>query len=560
MRVRIRRHVLPLCSVIVCVSAACGGSGGAGALGGGEGSNRGSSSGGSSGGSSSGSAGGDGGLTPEQGAGAYLGSVTGNPTALNTFLTQMPKGGDLHHHLSGAVYAETYLSWAATANDCIETTTGDYYLSIDSCGYPGDVAVPAPTAALYTEAVEAMSMLNFVATASESGHDHFFATFDKFGAMSGTANHAASLADVMTRAAGENEVYIELMLTSNSTADDLGTSSWATAHGTATMAASDFDAFRSTLLASSSWSTAVSAVTSDIANTESGAKTTLRCSGATPPAACSVATRYEQYISRSGAAPAVFAQMVAAYEAAKTEPRLVALNLVGPEDGATALANYDLQMSMLQYLNGAYAGQSPLRLSLHAGELAAQYMPSGYTIPAVDHVQKAVEIAGASRIGHGVDIEQESNAATVMGELASKKILVEICLSSNAEILLISGTAHPLAQYRSAGVPVALATDDQAVSRSSLVGEYTRAVIDQNLGYLDLKALSRNSLEYSFLPGASLFSDFSTLTIASACADATDTTTATAPTAACQTYLGANPRAQAEWELERRYRVFESAY
>jgi adenosine deaminase len=35
-------------------------------------------------------------------------------------------------------------------------------------------------------------------------------------------------------------------------------------------------------------------------------------------------------------------------------------------------------------------------------------------------------------------------------------------------------------------VPVALATDDEGVSRSSMAGEYVRAVTDQKLGYLDL--------------------------------------------------------------------------
>jgi adenosine deaminase len=498
--------------------------------------------------------------TPEQKTAAHLTAIEGNAAELTAFLTQMPKGGDLHNHLSGAVYAETYLGWAAKAKDCIETSAGEYDLGIDTCGYSGDVPIPASTAPLYTQAVEAMSMLNFVASSAQDGHDHFFATFSKFGAMSGTSYHAASLADLETRAAGENEVYIELMLTSNTTADDLGANAWASANGATPITASDFDSFRATLLASSAWPTAVSAITSDIANTESGAQAALGCSGATPPAGCGITTRYEAYISRSGAAPGVFAQMIAAYEAAKVEPRLVALNLVGAEDASAALANYDLQMSMLQYLNGVYAGKSPLRLSLHAGELAAAYMPPGYSISAIDHVQKAVEIAGADRIGHGVDVEQESAPSTVMSELAAKKILVEICLTSNADILLVSGTAHPLSKYVAAGVPVALATDDEGVSRSSMTGEYVRAVTDQKLGYLDLKGLSRNSLEYSFLSGASLFADFASLTVAPACADATDTSSTTTPTADCAKYLSGNARAKAEWELERRYRVFESGF
>lgn len=535
MRARSLLQLIPLGSFVVSLSAGCGS--------------------GSSATSASSST-----STPEQKTAAHMTAIEGNATELAAFLTQMPKGGDLHNHLSGAIYAETYLRWATQANDCIETSPGEYDLSIDSCTYSGDVPVPASSAPLYTQAVEAMSMLNFVATPAQDGHDHFFATFAKFGEMSAASYHAASLADLLTRAAKENQVYIELMLTSNTTAEDLGSNAWVAMKGSAAMTASDFASFRATLLGSADWPTAISALTSDIATTESGAHAALGCGGANPPAACAITTRYEEYISRSGTAAAVFAQMLAAYEAAEAEPRLVALNLVGAEDDSAALANYDLQMSMLQYLNGVYAGKSPLRLSLHAGELAARYMPSGYSIPAIDHVQKAVEIAGTDRIGHGVDIEQESAPSTVMSELASKKILVEICLTSNADILLVSGTAHPLSKYMAAGVPVALATDDEGVARSSMTDEYVRAVTDQKLGYLDLKALSRNSLEYSFLPGASLFADFSSLTIAPACADATDTSSTTTPTAACAQVLSASARAKAQWELERRYRVFESTF
>jgi adenosine deaminase len=492
--------------------------------------------------------------TPEERTAAHLTSIEGDATALTSFLMQMPKGGDLHQHLSGAVYAETYLAWAQAANDCLETATGNFYLSLDNCSYKGDVQIPASSAALYTQAVQAMSMLDFKSSSSETGHDHFFSTFSKYSTLSGAAYHGKSLADVLTRSAAENQVYIEPMLVSNSTAEDLGSALWTAQHGTAAITAADFAAFRTALLADADWSSSVNAIVSDIGTTETSAQSQLGCSGASAPAACAIATRYAEYISRSGAQPAVFAQMVAAYEAAMVEPRLVALNLVGPEDGVGALQNYDLQMAMLQYLHGVYAQKSPLQLTLHAGELAAAYMPSGFDIGTIDHVQKAVEIAGARRIGHGVDIESESASAAVLAEMAKNKILVEVCLSSNAQILLIDGSAHPLAKYLAAGVPVALSTDDEGVSRSSMTGEYTRAVSDQKLGYVQLKQLGRNSLEYSFLPGDSLYTDFASLTIATACADSTT------PSAACTTYLNANARAAAEWELERRTRVFEAQF
>jgi len=49
----------------------------------------------------------------------YLESVRENPAALMDFLDRMPKGGDLHHHLTGAVYAESYIDYAVEDGLCI---------------------------------------------------------------------------------------------------------------------------------------------------------------------------------------------------------------------------------------------------------------------------------------------------------------------------------------------------------------------------------------------------------------------------------------------------------
>jgi adenosine deaminase len=85
--------------------------------------------------------------------------------------------------------------------------------------------------------------------------------------------------------------------------------------------------------------------------------------------------------------------------------------------------------------------------------------------------------------------------------MRARGVTVEICLSSNATILGVSGQAHPLSAYLAAGVPVVLATDDAGVSRSSLTGEFVRAVTVQGIGYPELKAMARRSLRAAFLPG-----------------------------------------------------------
>ncbi len=52
-----------------------------------------------------------------------LSAIRNQPLLLEAFLREMPKGGDLHNHLSGAIYAESYIRWAAEDKLCLVTAT-----------------------------------------------------------------------------------------------------------------------------------------------------------------------------------------------------------------------------------------------------------------------------------------------------------------------------------------------------------------------------------------------------------------------------------------------------
>ena len=135
---------------------------------------------------------------------------------------------------------------------------------------------------------------------------------------------------------------------------------------------------------------------------------------------------------------------------------------------------------------------------------------------------------------------------------------MEINLTSNAVILGITGKEHPFSTYRKFGVPVALSTDDEGVSRIDLTHEYVRAVETYDLTYADLKQMVRNSLEYSFLSGASLWDDQGTYArVASDCRS--DVRGADKPSAPCASFLGASEKAAQQWELERRFQAFEAS-
>jgi hypothetical protein len=165
-----------------------------------------------------------------------------------------------------------------------------------------------------------------------------------------------------------------------------------------------------------------------------------------------------------------------------------------------------------------------------------------------------VELAGADRIGHGVDVLNETNPLELLDEMAERNVMVEICLTSNDVVLGVRGRNHPLHDFIRAGVPVALATDDEGVARSDMTHEYLRGVEDQGLSYSELKRMARTSLEHAFISGKSLWSDGKTFTPVKDCAAAQS---GTAASSACQKFLDSSEKARLQWKLEWQFREFE---
>jgi hypothetical protein len=122
----------------------------------------------------------------------------------------------------------------------------------------------------------------------------------------------------------------------------------------------------------------------------------------------------------------------------------------------------------------------------------------------------------------------------------------------------VSGNDHPFPVYRKFGVPVALSTDDEGIERIDLTHEYVRAVESYDLSYDDLKQLARNSLEFSFLPGASLWAAPDFARLSSGCEN--DAAGAEAPSPACEASLKGSEKAKQQWELERRFSAFEAGF
>ncbi|MCJ2179016.1 adenosine deaminase family protein [Novosphingobium album (ex Hu et al. 2023)] len=474
----------------------------------------------------------------EAAASAMLDQVSGNAARLRMFLQAMPKGGDLHNHLGGSVYAEDFLDVAAQKGMCADA--GITRIVPGPCSDELQIAKMASERPfVFAQLVDALSTRGYqrgVGADEVSGHTQFFRSFDRFGAAS-TGENGRWLALARQSAARNGVSYLELML------DPPGMAAFVRAAGTGPADEAGIAA----LYAKDSAELAplLDGFVKDFDQIESEANAQLSCGTAAADPACDVAVHYLTYAMRGFPPRMAWRTLLVSFAMAHRDPRVVGVNIVMPEDDPVALRDYGLHMAMFRFLEARYPDVS---VTMHAGELALGLVPPA---DLADHIARAVA-SGARRIGHGTDIAYEDKAPETLARMAREGIAVEVNLTSNAVILGVKGGEHPIALYRSMGVPVALSTDDEGVLRSDMTNEYRRAVTDQGLGYADLKSLARASLEYAFLPGASLWRDRKLGTAVADCA-------ASFESKHCKPFLAANEKARLQADLETRFDRFEHA-
>jgi hypothetical protein len=482
----------------------------------------------------------------EQRTALALDRIRKQPPLLLAFVRDLPKGGNLHNHLDGALYAEDLVDFAASGNLCVDRTSSRLIAPpCDSCenytAKPG-VRCAYNDHVLYGQIIDAWSMRNWK-PGEESGHDHFFTTFEKFGLASHT-HVAEAIASATNRAGLDNLQYVEFMHTADAggAAQLAGKVEWVP----------EYAKMREALLAAGLKDVA-SETSKRLASEDARAREILKCGTADAAPGCKVTVRYLYQVLRGLQPQIVFAQILLGFELASSDPKFVGLNLVMPEDWYVPLHDFNEHMAMLDYLHTVYP---KVHIALHAGELAMGLVPPE---DLTYHIRASVERGHAERIGHGVSVMNEKDPIELLHEMAQKSVLVEIALTSNDLILGISGDEHPLPVYMKYGVPVALATDDEGVARSDMTHEYLRAVETYHFSYAELKRFARQSLEHSFLPGQSLWTD-TKLVFRMTPACASDAPGADKPTAACNQFLSSNERAREQWELETEFTKFEKKY
>ncbi len=181
---------------------------------------------------------------------------------------------------------------------------------------------------LYNNIVAAWSMEGWKGTLLE-GHQHFFDAFGKYGAVLTGARADDMLAEVLSVAGKNKQVYIELMQgfgsgAAGTIADTLMPpgDTWTTAY---------LLQKRTEIMANPAFSTALLATQKSVTDSIAGARVLLGCTGATPDPGCDVDVRMIVAANRTNSRAYVFGQWVFGYELAQVEPNVVGLNLVSPK-------------------------------------------------------------------------------------------------------------------------------------------------------------------------------------------------------------------------------------
>ena len=386
--------------------------------------------------------------------------------ALYRTLYYMPKGGDLHNHLSGAVFAEWWYELALAQQE----RGYEYYtkVRISNCrDFGGNAFSIAPYFLLFRNISaleyaqldecergeykrladlddrEKSAWMNSIRLDKPyEGRGEFFQThWQRLNAL--TRNpwlQAETLVKNMQAYAAEGMAYVEYQI---------GSGPYEGPDGELIDGPQAFDILRETL-----------------------ARKDVRDLGVT--------VRFQLAILRF--LPNAEDQLRHVYKLVHDNPDLlVAVNMVGREDNDKGYPARFLPT--LRELRQQYGG---VRLSIHAGEVDE---PN-------EHVRDTL-LLGADRIGHGINLISDDDTMLLMRH---GPYLVEINLISNLLLGYVNDySEHPFPEYLRTGIPVALSSDDRGMWESTMTDEFYVATTEFRLSWEEIKTLSRNSLKHAFV-------------------------------------------------------------
>ena len=431
-----------------------------------------------------------------QTVGDYLEKIRNNEALLTAFFQQMPKGGDLHHHFSGSIYAEPLLERAIAE---------DFYLNLETMA--ASKTKPASGnwqtfSSLKNEGKLAFYEQQVMQTWSAKDYngsvpsdDLFFDSFQKFEPTI-KGHFAEGMLELKKRAIAENVIYIETQL--STIPCDMNVSDLTDFNSKLRQASAQkdekavlklLDELYKSIQQKDAKKYAVDFNTNFIAKLHKDLKMDDE----------KFTMRYQNFVLRFMDPVDLFKNLTIAFISANDSKLVAGVNIVSPEHGENSMKDYWLHMLMFKYCHSKYP---EVKYTLHAGELTLGLVqPEDLTW----HINDAIYVAGANRIGHGVDIAYEANSYDLLRYMAKNNIPIEINLTSNEFILKVKENRHPFTLYKEFNVPIVISTDDAGILRTNMTEQYVLlAKRYPDVSYATIKQYVYNSINYSFIQDAAV--------------------------------------------------------
>jgi adenosine deaminase len=438
---------------------------------------------------------------------------------LEEFLNKFPKCG-LHSHLSGCVYAETFIE-LASKHDFLWDFAKQKFTKTE-----GEKTTPVSELVndfqWYDHVKQLMSIENInnnkKATSSSQGHTRFYEVFPVFEEVIDCfRDDPVVLGSIIKRAQKCNVIYNEIkteLLPHPKLPEDylkkfnckdmtsalsyLEKSGWITTYvRSAKKILDEFDKVKPEL--ENNDSRIRTASNGNYVKKSSLSTTDFPLTDIRSP----VVFRFINEFMRTQTNPNFFAHAAGAFELMRNDPRVCSLDMVGPEHIVGSRLNFSQQVEMLKFLkeNQECKGHIP-KLTMHAGELTNDLLDDTFGL---NPISRLIDL-GVHRLGHCVAINSEPGGAEeICRRLKEADICVEVCLTTNLIILGVKGAKHPIGKFDEEGVSYTLNVDDEGVVRTNLTMEYQRGVLKHELDYLKLKNISRRGVHYSFTSGMSIY-------------------------------------------------------
>jgi len=176
-----------------------------------------------------------------------------------------------------------------------------------------------------------------------------------------------------------------------------------------------------------------------------------------------------------------YAHHLAEIAVAKQSEGIVGLDLAGDEE------NFGDVTALIKTYQ--WAKSQGLHITIHAGEAGAAV-----------NVRRAVELLGAERIGHGIQIAKD---LAVMDLVRKENVTLEVCPTSNLQTGIVSKLHHhPLYSFHQLGIAVTVNTDDPSISNITLTDELIAVTRGIGVPLRVIPEFLINAAKATFLPPA----------------------------------------------------------